>query len=168
MKLTSILFTLILAVASTVLQADTVTMIKHVPYSADSKIRQNIKNECTALGSKISDFTVQFSKKTKNDIVLTESLDKTSSGKVLEVFITDAVSSGNAFVGHRKFVAVEGTLYEGGEKVASFQGSRYSGGGAFGGYKGSCSVLGRCSKAIGKDIANWLKNPTDGASLGDG
>jgi len=91
-----------------------------------------------------------------------------SKGKVLEVVISDAISGGNAFIGHRKYVAVEGTLYEDGKKVASFTGGRYSGGGALGGYKGSCSVLGRCTKALGKDIAGWLKNPEDGASLGDG
>ena len=40
-------------------------------------------------------------------------------------------------------------------------------GGAFAGYKGSCSVLGRTVKAMGKDVAQWLKAPTDEAALGD-
>jgi len=37
----------------------------------------------------------------------------------------------------------------------------------FAAYKGTCSIVGRCAKSIGKDISNWLENPTDDASLGD-
>jgi hypothetical protein len=40
-------------------------------------------------------------------------------------------------------------------------------GGAFAGYKGSCSVLGRTIKAIGKDVAEWMKAPSKDAQLGD-
>lgn len=86
---------------------------------------------------------------------------------MLQVEIVDAVSMGNAFIGHQKYARIEGTLYEDGRKVASFKGRRNSMGGAFAGYKGSCSVLGRTMKALGKDVADWLKNPTDGARLGD-
>ena len=42
-----------------------------------------------------------------------------------------------------------------------------AGGGAFGGFKGTCSILGRCIKAIGADIAKWLANPTMDAMLGN-
>jgi hypothetical protein len=35
--------------------------------------------------------------------------------------------------------------------------SRDSSGGFGGGYKGSCSVLRRCTNALGKDIAAWVK-----------
>ena len=42
-----------------------------------------------------------------------------------------------------------------------------AGGGAFGGYKGTCSILGRCIKTLGSDIAKWLANPTMDAKLGN-
>ncbi len=74
---------------------------------------------------------------------------------------------GNAFIGHQKYSASRGTLFENGEKIASFEARRQSMGGAFAGYKGSCSVLGRTVKAMGKDIAQWLKEPIDKAMLGD-
>jgi hypothetical protein len=79
----------------------------------------------------------------------------------------DAVSMGNAFLGHQKFTKVRGTLLQDGTKVASFKARRNSMGGAFAGFKGSCSVLGRTVEAMGEDIATWLTDPRDGASLGD-
>ncbi len=41
------------------------------------------------------------------------------------------------------------------------------GSGAFGGFKGTCSILGRCIEALGKDIATWLKDPEMDSQLGD-
>ncbi len=40
-------------------------------------------------------------------------------------------------------------------------------GGFMGAYKGTCALLGRCTKTLGKDIAEWLKNPVNNATLGD-
>lgn len=148
------------------LASNTVTMISNVPYSEDSRIKANIINECTALGTKLSSFAQQFGKKMGVDIELKDSID-TTQGRVLQVEITDAMSRGNAFVGHSKYMDIEGTLWENGQEVASFTATRVSGGGFMGNYKGSCSVLGRCSKALGKDVATWLKNPIDNTHLGD-
>jgi hypothetical protein len=168
MGVSKIILGLFLLVFSAIVSAQSVTMVNHVAFDPESKIRNNIKAECTDLGTKLASFTQSFAKKQKIEVSLDESIDTGASGKVLEVYITDAISGGNGWIGHQKYVAVAGTLYENGKEVASFTGGRYSGGGAFGGYKGSCSVLGRCTKALGKDIANWLASPEDGASLGDG
>jgi len=153
---------------ATVTQAETVAMAVAVPYQDEKVIQPNIVAECVDLGLKISQFTQEFGSKNSIEIQFVDELNPSAPGKVLKVEITQAISSGNAFIGHAKYVSVAGTLYENGKEVASFTGSRHSGGGAFAGYKGSCSVLGRCSKALGKDIAAWLKNPVNGARLGDG
>ncbi|WP_221894969.1 hypothetical protein [Bathymodiolus japonicus methanotrophic gill symbiont] len=50
-----------------------------------------------------------------------------------------------------------------GKKTRTFTANR----GFMGAYKGTCALLGRCTKALGKDIAEWLNNPVGGASLGD-
>ena len=84
------------------------------------------------------------------------------------VSITEAVSSGNAFIGHRKYSSIKGTLYNNGKKEAGFTAARLSGGGMWAGFKGSCSVLGRTVQGLGSDVTLWLKHPVDGAHLGDG
>ncbi len=62
---------------------------------------------------------------------------------------------------------VKGQLMENGQPVASFRAKRFSTGGAFAGFKGTCSIIGRCARAIAEDISIWLKNPVDGAEIGD-
>jgi len=93
------------------------------------------------------------------NIVRDDVAAKSGKGRVFEVEITQATSSGNAFTGHLKLVTVRGRLLDDGKEIAVFSGSRNSRGGAFAGFKSSCSVLGRCLEALGKDMAFWLKQP---------
>ena len=144
-----------------------VQLVTSAPYSADNDIRNKIKTKCKNLGTKLSSFTQSYAKKQGVQVALVDSFDTAASGQVLELEISDAVSQGNAFIGHQKFVRVRGTLWENGSRVASFDGQRSSGGGLAGGYKSSCAVLGRCVKALGKDIGAWLANPEDAAELGE-
>lgn len=164
------LVTLIVSGVISTVQAQSgssISLVNSVPYSQNNDIRNKVINECTTLGSKLSKFTQSYSKKKGIEISLLDSVSVSGAGKVLQLEITDAVSQGNAFIGHRKFVEVKGSLWQDGKKIASFDGQRSSGGGFGAAYKGSCSVLGRCVKTLGKDIAGWLANPKDGASLGD-
>ncbi len=147
--------------------ADSVIIQSTIPYAADAKVAQKVRNECVELGAQFASFTKEFGEKYDVEVQLSDILDPSAKGRVLQMEITEAVSIGNAFIGHRKFSSARGTLYENGEKVASFEALRQSGGGAFAGYKGSCSVLGRTVKAMGKDVAQWLQAPTDNAALGD-
>lgn len=154
------------AVATTV-SAETVRMQRSTPYADSSHVARKIRKECTDYQEKFSAYAEEFGRKMGVDIQRVDQVDPSDGGAVLVVEITEAVSQGNAFIGHRKFSEIEGTLYRDGEKVASFVGARNSMGGAFAGYKGSCSVLGRTAKALGKDIAEWLTSPDDGDELGD-
>ena len=144
-----------------------VSVANDVPLAEDHKIRRKITNKCTTLGTKLSTFIESYSQEKGVEVVRVAEINPNASGKVLQVAISDAVSQGNAFIGHRKFVAVEGALYDNGVLVASFDGQRSSGGGFAAGYKSSCAVLGRCVKALGKDIAGWLADPVDDAELGE-
>jgi hypothetical protein len=92
----------------------------------------------------------------------------TKKGKVLLVEITGVTAPGGGAWSGAKSMSIAGKLYDNGKMIGDFTGMRYSGGGFFGGYKGTCSIIGRCSKTLGKDVATWLKNPTSGAHLGDG
>lgn len=130
----------------------------------DSKIAQNIQSEC-ALGSRLVANIDKVARAQNIDVVL----DGKAKGKenTLKLKIIDAISTGSAFTGHRKYVVASGDLYEGKKKVASFKSARLSGGGMFGGYKSSCAVLGGCTTTMAKDIVKWLKSPTENAMLGD-
>ena len=55
-------------------------------------------------------------------------------------------------------MSVKAELFVNGQSKGYVNLTRNSGGGFGGGFKGSCSVLGRCTKALGKDIAKWLRD----------
>jgi hypothetical protein len=162
-KLTLAMLALVFSASAS---AQALQVQRPVPYSEDGDIADNIKQECK-INEQLADFIQEYAKKNGIAVSFTDGPVDTGAGRVLDVRITNAISMGNAFMGHQKGTTVAGTLYENGQKVASFKARRHSMGGAFAGYKGSCSVLGRTVKTIGEDIAGWLKAPTDGAKLGD-
>ena len=137
-----------------------------VPYSDLLMIDKAILTECQ-LPQQQAEFLEQAARRAGFDVVRDDAAAKAGKGRVLKVEITNAISSGNAFIGHRKQVVVKGSLLEDGKEIGSFRGRRSSMGGAFGGFKGSCSVLERCADALAKDITLWLKNPTMEARLGE-
>lgn len=145
---------------------DAVQVPAKVAYAANNEIAGAIKRECP-LGEQLSDYIIAYTKEQHVAVRSVESTAADQPGRVLVLEITDAISRGNAFIGHHKATRVRGALYQDGHKVGSFVGERDSMGGAFAGFKGSCSVLGRTVKALGKDIAQWLARPDDGAQLGD-
>jgi hypothetical protein len=123
--------------------AQTVTMQRPVPYAEDNDISDNIKSECR-IGEQLADFIEEYGGDVQFD---TGTVDVNARGRVLHLEITDAVSMGNAWLGHQKSTKVKGVLYQDGQRIAAFKARRNSMGGAFAGYKGSCSVLGRTVKA---------------------
>ena len=160
--------TLVICMLSSGLVAagEPVTVQRPVPYAANSTVAGNVKNECK-VPEQLADFLQQYSDKKGTKVNFTDSAVDTSKGRVLKLEILDAVSMGGAWMGHAKSTAVRGELFENGKRVAGFTGRRNSMGGMYAGFKSSCSVLGRTAKALGNDIAGWLDNPTDNATLGD-
>jgi hypothetical protein len=146
--------------------AEPVQVPSKVPYAENNDVAGKIKHECR-INEQLAEFIVEYADENKVATKTVDATDATMPGRVLVVEITDAVSRGNAFIGHRKATTVRGALYQDGQKIGSFVGERDSMGGAFAGFKGSCSVLGRTVKALGSDIAEWLAKPTDKAQLGD-
>jgi len=130
----------------------------------DQYIAGNIQSECS-LDSRLLESLKSAAE--SNGIELIVDGKPSAADAVLKLKITNAISRGNAFVGHRKYVVVSGELFEGSRKITDFQVARRSGGGMFGGYKSSCAVLGGCTTSIAKDIVKWLEKPTDHALLGN-
>lgn len=147
--------------------ADPIVMAKPVPFADDAMIASKIKKECE-IQDQLAAYIEEYAREEHHlEVTFAQSVRTDAAGAVLDVKIEDAVSLGNPFTGHRKSTLVSGSLYRDGKLIGDFVGRRDSMGGAFAGYKGSCSVLGRTVKALGKDIAEWLKAPTMDAQLGD-
>lgn len=134
------------------------------PYDKELVVPSAVKAEC-GLETKLPAFIQDYAKGRFDTVNLVES--PSANGKFLSVKITGLVGTGGGAWSGAKQVTIDGTLTENGKVVGTFKGMRVSGGGAFGAYKGTCSILGRCVKALGKDVAGWLKSPTMNARLGD-
>lgn len=145
--------------------AEPIVIASEVPYAETADIQKKVREECTQLNAQLAQFIQQYAGEKGQEVVFGDPMAVT--GRTLRVEITNAMSQGNAFLGHSKSSSSRGALYENGQKVASFRATRNSMGGAFAGFKGSCSVLGRTMEAMGMDIGAWLADPVDEAELGD-
>ena len=139
--------------------AETIGIPQVVPIADNVDMTLAVRNECQ-LGEKVSSFLTEFAPNVRV-------ADDTKQGRYLRMAITEVTAFGGGAWSGPKWMTVTGTLVENDKPIASFRAKRYSTGGAFGGFKGTCSIIGRCTKAIAQDIAEWLKNPVDGARLGD-
>ena len=149
---------------SGVAAAETLAVPDVVPFAKSANVPAAVKNECD-LGKKLSSFIHDFGKNQFDSVVSSRKAPK--GAKKLSVSITHVQGrQGGAWSG-AKSVQVKGKLTQNGKVVGTFEDLRVSGGGFFGGYKGTCSILGRCVKTLGKDIAAWAANPSMNSRLGD-
>jgi len=135
---------------------DAIQIPSDVPFTSEATVAENIRNECTTLGSRLAKSLEQFAAKYGVPTIVVDAADPNAPGRVLVLEITNVFSGGNAFIGHRKSMAARGELFEDGVSKGKVDFSRDSGGGFGAGFKGSCSVLARCSKTLGND-SKWLK-----------
>jgi hypothetical protein len=136
------------------------------PFTDSKSISQAILTECS-LPERQAELIEEAAKSAGVPVVRSDEAVAQGKGRILKVEITSAMSGGNAFIGHHKQVSVKGVLLEDGNEIGSFSGTRSSMGGAFAGFKGSCSVLGRCVKALAEDVSLWLKNPEKASRIGE-
>jgi len=141
-------------------QGASVKVQNPVPYAKDADVPEKARAECE-LGEKLATFLAEYD----SGVELVSG--KPSGGRVLGMEITNVHAPGGGAFSGPKWMEVKGTLRDGGKTVGSFRAKRYSTGGAFATFKGTCSIVGRCAKAIAKDIAEWLESPTRNAALGN-
>lgn len=140
--------------------ADRVVVPEAVPYAPFASVRDAVKDECE-LGEKVSKYLVRYA----DNVAIGE---PDGHSQYIEMEITNTFSRPGGGMSGSKWMEVTGTLKApNGDRLASFRSLRVSGGGLFGEYKPTCSILGRCARAIAKDISRWLQSPRDGAKLGD-
>jgi len=146
--------------------AESIKVAAATPFSTTGMVKESVKNECQ-LESKLPQFINEYASSYGIEIELSDAVSKKSKGKALVLEITGTEGAGGGAWSGAKSVMVKGELFNNGKSIGNFVASRYSTGGVFAGFKGTCSIMGRCVKAIGKDIATWLQNPTKNAQLGD-
>jgi hypothetical protein len=132
-------------------------LVSSAEYAPTSTVADNIKTECS-LPSAQTDSVVKQLNAAGISAQAAGAGEVPAQGRFLKLQIESAVSAGNAFTGHQKQVTTSAELFENGASIAKTVKTRDSMGGVFGGYRSSCSVLHRCTSALGKDIAAWLKS----------
>jgi hypothetical protein len=143
--------------------AETTKLQRTIPFAANAPVPAAVREQC-ALQTKVPEFVAQAA---GSSVELVDGAVDRKKGRVLELEITEVHAPGGGAFSGPKWMSVKGELYDKGKQIGSFRAKRYSTGGAFGGFKGTCSIIGRCTKAIGDDIAGWLGAPTQNAQLGD-
>ncbi len=142
----------------TAAQAKTIQIPADVPYEDEGTVADKILDECSTLGQDFSMLMRKQLVKSGWDVSHTDApTAEANTDYRLELEITQALSLGNAFSGHRKSVSVHASLFEGDKLIDSIDKTRDSGGGFMGGFKGSCAVLERCVNALSQDLSRWLK-----------
>lgn len=160
------LFAVSLSLPCTGLAAGSITISKQAPFAPQLSVPDAVRAEC-GLTTKLPEFVKENVDKTFDNVTLADGVSAKTPGQALSLKIVDLAGAGGGAWSGPKFVTVEGTLWENGKVKGTFTATRYSSGGAFGGYKGTCAILGRCVKAIGKDVGGWLLAPGMNTRLGD-
>lgn len=136
-----------------------------IPFSPDAEVRKAVRTDCH-LPEKLSRFIKEYASDYSSQI-LSESTNAPKGAQILTVEIFNVMGGGGGAWSGGKSVSIKGALQQNGETIGSFKARRFSGGGMFGGYKGTCSIMGRCVKTLGRDVAEWLRHPSQNAILGD-
>lgn len=160
------LFVTFTSLSVTSLASGSITIAKQAPYAPQINVPNAVRAECN-LPARVSEFVKEFADKNYDKVILADNVSAQTPGQALSMKIVDMTGTGGGAWSGPKHVTVEGTLWENGKVKGTFIATRYSSGGAFGGYKGTCAILGRCVKAIGKDVGGWLLAPAMNTKLGD-
>jgi len=139
-----------------------VQVSRTLAYAKGAGVPADVRESCN-LQTEIPQYVAEYAA----DVQLVDGSVSSSGGRALSLEISDVHAPGGGFWSGPKWVEVLGKLYERGKLVGSFRAKRYSLGGVFGPFLGNCSILERCAKALGLDIANWLNDPAMNAEIGD-
>jgi len=139
----------------------TVAVSRSIPFAPEARVREPVREQCE-LQTKTPSFIREFGPDYGVEVRLVEDLARTDVDRRLHLEITGIhAPAGGGFAGGM-WMQVEG-----GRTVATVASRRITSGGYFAQFKGTCDIVGRCSRAIGRDLARWLADPRDGARLGN-
>jgi hypothetical protein len=137
-------------------------MQRSVSFPGIESVSKRIREECD-LAKNLSD-DIQYHAKQhfpKIDLVDVVSADTTGKALFVKISMLKGGDRGSQWAGS-PYMAVEGTLWSRGARIGSFIAQRQSWNTV-----DSCMSLARVSRALGKDIGNWLASPALDTRLGD-
>ena len=86
---------------------------------------------------------------------------KRESGRVLQLTILSVHGNGGGGWSGAKSMSIRADLKNGDTVIRSRVFSRSSSGAFFGGFVGTCAILERVTVTLSKDVAKWVKTPSD-------
>lgn len=134
-----------------------VTIPSVIPY-ADGVGTDDLRTKCD-WNTNLSKNIVAYSK--KQAVASTEDLSKVA-GATLSLTITDVHAVGGGGMSGPKWGTITGELKKDGQVTGTFVAKRSTIGGGW----SACGTLNDIGKALGKDIAKWLKKPSMNATIG--
>ncbi len=144
----------------------TLNLQKTASFDRTLQVPDAIRSGCQ-VDSKVINFIESSAGADFERIALVEEAAPNTGERTLSVTITSLSTEGGGAWSGPKHLTIAGTLWKDGKIVGTFTAHRVTSGGIGGAYRGTCSLLGKCARALGKDVAAWLKNPTMDAKLGD-
>lgn len=141
--------------------ADRIRLAVPVPVVAGADIDAEILENCDVAGN----FNTALIRELRKVAEPAQTPLADMHGRVLEVEIVDAIWGGNWFIEHTQTLRVRGALYQDGTRVSGFNGVMQGRGG---GLTSGCFQMNANFRALTWHIKRWLRNPVDGARIGQG
>lgn len=137
-------------------------MQRRVSFPGMELVDKRIREECNIV-TNLSDDIRYYAKQhfPRIDLVDVVSADTTGKALFVKISMLKGGDRGSQWAGN-PYMIVEGTLWNRGVKTGSFVAQRQSWSTV-----DSCMSLARVSRALGKDIGNWLASPALDIRLGD-
>lgn len=147
--------------AGTAISAEKIRLEVPVPVVAGADIDAEILDNCDIAGN----FNAALIRELRKVAEPAQTPLADMHGRVLKVEIVDAIWGGNWFIEHTQTLRVRGALYEDGTRVSGFNGVMQGRGG---GMTSGCFQMNANFRALTWHIKRWLRNPVDGARIGQG
>jgi len=159
MRIISILLAGIVLCVPTLSQANEKLFVQ-VPAILDpaAPIVSSVKNEC-GVELLIGNHVLQKVGEVMPGTAQLADGEKVGQNKFLQLTILSVHGVGGGSWSGTKAITIRAQLLKNGEPIRTTILQRRSGGGVFGGLNGTCAIMERIAIALGRDVANWLKNP---------
>jgi hypothetical protein len=137
--------------------AQTIALDRSIAYAEPQSVPTRVREGC-GLETRIPRYVEEYAASAQIEA---------AGSRRLALRIEEVHAPGGGMWTGPKWIELGGELRAAGRVVASFRARRASLGGPFAPFLDTCAILNRCARALGRDVAAWLADPTPDARLGD-